>query len=78
MHYLKRKRERRRMEEYVPKRRGFSMTVISLAAAGAFIAVTKAKNPGMDIKPMMMMFGSVVFACVVMNFISVRKRRDDE
>lgn len=54
------------------------MTLISLAAAGAFIAVTKAKNPGMDLKPILMMFGSVVAACVVMHFASNRKRRDDE
>ena len=62
------------MTEYVPKRRGFSMTVISLVAAGAFIVLTKANNPEMDIKPMMVMFGGVAFGCVVMNFISRRKK----
>ena len=65
------------MTEYVPKRRGFSMTVISLAMAGAFIVVTKAKNPEMDIKPMMMMFVGVALACVVMHFVSGRKKRDE-
>ena len=64
------------MTEYVPKRRGFSMTVISLAMAGAFIMVTKAKNPEMDIRPMVMMLVGVTLACVVMNFVSGRKRRD--
>ena len=64
------------MTEYVPKRRGFSMTVISLAMAGAFIVVTKARNPEMDVKPMVMMFAGVVLACVVLNFVSSRKRRD--
>ena len=78
MHYVKRKRERRRMEEYTPKRRGFRMTVISLAAVGAFIAVVKAKNPGMDVKPLLMMFGGVTLGCAVMNLVSSRKRRDDE
>ena len=64
------------MTEYSPKRRGFSMTMISLAMAGAFIVVTKARNPEMDVKPMVMMFGGVVLACVLMNYISGRKRRD--
>ena len=77
MHYLKRKRERRRTAEYVPRRRGFSLTLISLAMAGAFIVVTKAKNPEMDIRPMVMMFVGVALACVVMNFISGRKKRDE-
>ena len=66
------------MTEYTPRRRGFGMTVISLAAAGAFLAVTKAKNPGMDVKPLVMMFGGVALACVVMNFVSGRKKRDEE
>ena len=66
------------MTEYVPKRRGFGMTVISLAAAGVFIALTKANNPEMDIKPMVIMLGSVAVACTVMNFISGRKKRDKE
>ena len=66
------------MAEYTPRRRGFGMTMISLAAAGAFLAVTKAKNPGMDVKPLVMMLGGVVLACVVMNFLSSRKKRDDE
>ena len=78
MHYMNRKREKRRTEPIPPGRRGFRMTAISLAAVGAFIAVTKAKNPGMDLKPMLMMFGGVTAACVLMHFVSNRKRRDDE
>ena len=54
------------------------MTMISLAAAGVFLAVTKAQNPEMDIRPMLIMYGSVAVACVVMNLVSNRRRRDDE
>ena len=74
MHYIKRRKERRKMQEYVPRKRGFTMTMIGLVAAGAFVALTKANNPEMDIKPMMMMVGGVALGCVVMNFISSRKK----
>ena len=53
------------------------MTVISLAMAGAVIVVTKAKNPELDVKPMVMMLVGVALACVVMNFVSGRKKRDE-
>ena len=64
------------MAEYAPRRRGFRMTVISLAMAGAFIVVTKARNPEMDITPIAIMFACVALACVAMNVISGRKKRD--
>jgi len=54
------------------------MTIIGLAAAGVFIAVIKGRNPEMDLKPILMMYGAVTFACLLMNFVSNRKRREDE
>ena len=81
MHYLKRKREKRvteRVTDEAPKKRGFAMTMISLVMVGAIIALIRSRNPEMDMKPMLMMFGGVVFVCLVMNFISNRKKRDDE
>ena len=53
------------------------MTFFSLAMAGAFIAVSKAVNPGMNVKPVIMMFGGVTLGCFVMMFIAGRKRNDD-
>ena len=66
------------MTEDASRRRGFFMTMIGLAMAGVLIAAIRGRNPEMDIKPMLMMFGGVTLACVVMNLISFRKRRDDE
>jgi hypothetical protein len=77
MHYLKRK-HKRRVTEDAPMRRGVFMTMIGLAMAGILIAVIRGRNPEMDIRPMLMMFVGVTVACAAMNFISYRKRRDDE
>jgi hypothetical protein len=53
------------------------MTFFSFALAGAFIAVFKAKNPGMNIKPILTMFGAVALGCAAMTFAS-RRRKDDD
>jgi hypothetical protein len=52
------------------------MTFFSLALAGMFIAVFRAKNPGMNITPILIMFGAVVLGCAVMTLVS-RRRKDD-
>jgi branched-subunit amino acid ABC-type transport system permease component len=53
------------------------MTFFSLALAGVFIAVFKSKNPGMNVRPILTMFGAVVLGCAVMTLISRRKKDDD-
>jgi hypothetical protein len=53
------------------------MTFFSLALTGAFIAVLRAKNPGMNIKPIVTMFGAVALGCAAMTLISRRKKDDD-
>ena len=53
------------------------MTFFSLALAGAFIAVFKSKNPGMNIEPVLTMFGAVALGCAVMTVVSRRKKDDD-
>ena len=53
------------------------MTFFSLALVGAFIAVSKSRNPGMDIKPILTMFGAVALGCAVMTVVS-RRRKDDD
>ncbi|MDR1132604.1 MAG: hypothetical protein LBL05_00485 [Synergistaceae bacterium] len=52
------------------------MTFLSLALAGAFIAVSKSRNPGMNLKPILTMFGAVALGCVVMALVSRRKKDD--
>ncbi|MDR1138016.1 MAG: small integral membrane protein 8 [Synergistaceae bacterium] len=53
------------------------MTFLSLAIAGAFIAVSKTVNPEMNIKPVLMMFGGVALGCFILTFVVGRKRDDD-
>jgi hypothetical protein len=53
------------------------MTFFSLALAGLFIAVFKSKNPGMNIKPILTMFGAVALGCAAMTLVSRRKKDDD-
>ena len=77
MHYIKRKRERRTTDNTRIKRRGPRATFLSLAAAAAFLAVIKAKNPGADLKSLIFMFLGVAAACVIMNVISAKAGRDD-
>jgi hypothetical protein len=77
MHYIKRKRERRAPDDARAKKRGPRVTFMSLAAAAAFLAVIKAKNPGAELKPMIVMFSGVIAACVIMNVISARAGKDD-
>jgi hypothetical protein len=77
MYYKKRKREPRFPEPARTPKRGTRMTFFSLAMAGAFIAVSKAVNPGMNVKPLLMMLGGVTLGCFVMMFIAGRKRNDD-
>ncbi|MDR3279245.1 MAG: hypothetical protein LBT23_01925 [Synergistaceae bacterium] len=52
------------------------MTFFSLAAAGAFIAVTKAANPGINIKPILLMFGGIAIGCFIMTMLAGRKTDD--
>jgi hypothetical protein len=54
------------------------MTLASLAAAGAFIAIMKAKRPEMDIKPLVLMLGGVALGCFIMNIFSGRSKNNDE
>jgi len=77
MYYLKRNRERRPAAQNRPARRGPGMTFVSLGIAAAFIAVIKAKNPGLDIKPTMLMFGGVAFGCVIMALMAAKAKKDD-
>jgi branched-subunit amino acid ABC-type transport system permease component len=53
------------------------MTFFSLALAGALIAVFRAKNPGMNVRPILTMFGAVALGCAMMTVISRRKKDDD-
>ncbi|MDR0764995.1 MAG: hypothetical protein LBE65_05320 [Synergistaceae bacterium] len=53
------------------------MTFFSLVLSGVFIAVFKSKNPEMNIKPTLIMFGAVALGCAVMIFVSRRKKDDD-
>jgi hypothetical protein len=75
MYYRKRRRERRFIEPERPRKRGTMMTFLGLAAAGAFIAVSKAVNPGMNVKPQLMMLGGVALGCFIMIFVVGGKRR---
>jgi hypothetical protein len=50
------------------------MTFFGLALSAAFIAVSKARNPGMNIKPALTMFGAVALGCAVMTIISGKKK----
>ena len=78
MYYLKRRRESRATARPAKKRfSGPAMTFFSLVLAGAFIAVFRAKNPGMDIKPILTMFGAVALGCAAMTLVS-RRRKDDD
>ncbi|MDR1510508.1 MAG: hypothetical protein LBS53_12815 [Synergistaceae bacterium] len=49
-------------------------TFLSLAAAGAFIALSKTANPGMNVKPMLMMFGGVALGCFILSFVAGRNK----
>jgi len=49
------------------------MTFFSLAAAGGFLAVTKAANPGMNIRPLVMLLCGVALGCFIMTVLSGRK-----
>jgi hypothetical protein len=77
MYYKKRKNGRRFPESAGTPKRGARMTFFSLAMAGAFIAVSKAVNPGMNVKPMLVTLGGVTLGCFVMMFIAGRKKNDD-
>jgi hypothetical protein len=75
MYYKKRNRERRFQEPARTPGRGPRMTFLSLAMAAAFIAVSKAANPGMNIRPMLLTLGGVALGCFIMMFVAGRKRR---
>jgi hypothetical protein len=78
MYYLKRRKAAR--EAAPPAKKRFSgpvMTFFSLALTGAFIAVSRAKNPGMNIRPIVTMFGAVALGCAIMTVVS-RRRKDDD
>ena len=77
MYYKRRKSGRRLTEQPRTPKRGTRMTFFSLAMAGAFIAVSKAVNPGMNVKPVLMMLGWVTLGCFAMMFVAGRKRNDD-
>jgi hypothetical protein len=53
------------------------MTFISLGMIGAFIAVSKAFNPSMNVKPIVTMFGCVALGCFILIFVSGRKKNDE-
>ncbi|MDR1580190.1 MAG: hypothetical protein LBS35_07520 [Synergistaceae bacterium] len=53
------------------------MTFFSLALAGLLIAVFKSKNPEMNIRPILTMFGAVALGCAVMIIVSRREKGDD-
>jgi hypothetical protein len=50
---------------------------MSLALVAAFMAVSKAYNPALNIKPIIVMFGAVAVGCFVMTVISGRNRNDE-
>jgi branched-subunit amino acid ABC-type transport system permease component len=54
------------------------MTFFSLALAGVFIAVFKSKNPEMNVRPILTMFGAVALGCAIMTLISQRKKNNDQ
>jgi hypothetical protein len=78
MYYIKRKRERKSFSGDRPRRRGARMTFMSLAAAAAFMAVMKARNPGLDLKPALLMFAGVALGCFIMAAIGGRAKKDGE
>ncbi|MDR2779673.1 MAG: hypothetical protein LBB28_00945 [Synergistaceae bacterium] len=77
MYYKKRNKERRFPEPAKTPKRGAMLTFLSLAMAGAFIAVSKAANPRMNVTPMLLMLGGVALGCFIMIFVAGRKRNDD-
>jgi hypothetical protein len=76
MYYKRRKSGRRFPEPVKRPKRGSRMTFFSLAAVMAFIAASKAANPQMNIKPLLMMFGGVALGCFILAFCAGRKKND--
>jgi hypothetical protein len=79
LYYLKRRKAAREAAERPAKKRfgGAVMTFFSLALTGVFIAVFKAKNPEMSIKPIVTMFGAVALGCAAMTLVSRKRKNDD-
>ncbi|MDR1966883.1 MAG: hypothetical protein LBQ36_09245 [Synergistaceae bacterium] len=73
MHYKKRERKKRDESFARAGNRGTRLTFISLAMSAAFVAVTKAFNPGMDVKPALMVFGGMAAGCVILALAARRK-----
>jgi hypothetical protein len=52
------------------------MTFMSFTAAAAFMAVMKARNPGLDLKPVMLMFAGVAWGCFIMAVVGGRAKKN--
>lgn len=82
MHYLKRSRRdadpsdslRREQERNIQRSRGTKYTFASFASVAACLAVMKAVNPDLPLTSPVLVFASVVMACLIMLFVA-RKRK---
>jgi hypothetical protein len=53
------------------------MTFLSIAAAGAFAALSKAADPALNIRPALMVLGGVALGCLIMTAVSGRKKDEN-